>query len=393
MDRNSILGFILIGVILIGWLYFQNKNVPPPPPPDDNKKTEQQIHSDTTKKVQQIDTLKKQVTQDSLSETQPVSEKYGALFGKFEQGEDKIFIVETDKYYAEFSTKGGALIKYEVKGFKTWDGYPVQLLKLEKGGELNLLFTSTEGKLINTKELYFTSAYMPWDKATVSGNNEVKIVYELPVDTGGAKIIKTYTFKNDSYMFEVDISLENSSRFISNFEYQLIWENSLKLTEYRSDGEGSHAEAFAQMGEELEVLDVTGKDEPLKADLNGTTNWVSSRIKYFTVFLIPDGKKADGSYITGTYTELPNKGFEKNYSIALKMLIKNEKTEKYKFNIYLGPVDYEILKSYNMDLQSTMRFSLDFLVRPIAQYAILPFFLFLHQFISCNVACCPVDLC
>jgi YidC/Oxa1 family membrane protein insertase len=183
-------------------------------------------------------------------------------------------------------------------------------------------------------------------------------------------------------MFDIEISLENSSRFISNFEYQLVWENSLKLTEYRSDGEGGHAEAFAEMGEELEVLDVTSKDEPLKTDLNGTTNWVSSRIKYFTVFLIPDGKKADGSYITGTYTELPNKGFEKNYSIALKMLIKNDKSEKYKFNIYLGPVDYEILKSYNMNLQSTMRFSLDFLVRPIAQYAILPFFLFLHQFIS-----------
>jgi YidC/Oxa1 family membrane protein insertase len=383
MDRNSIIGFILIGVILVGWLYFQNKNVPPPPPEDKTK--QEQVQPDTTKSTkttEQIDTVRKQVFEDTSSVQQPVSEKYGALFGKFEQGDEKIFIVETDKYYAEFSTKGGALLKYEVKGFKTWDGYPVQLLKLEKGGELNLLFTSTEGKLINTKELYFTSTYNAWDKANVRGNNELKIVYELPVDTNGAKIIKTYTFKNDSYMFGVEISLENSSRFISNFEYQLVWENSLKLTEYRSDGEGAHAEAFAEMGDELEVLDVTSKDEPLKTDLNGSTNWVSSRIKYFTVFLIPDGKKAEGSYITGTFSELPNKGFEKNYSIALKMLIKNDKSEKYKFNIYLGPVDYEILKSYNMNLQSTMRFSLDFLVRPIAQYAILPFFLFLHQFIS-----------
>ena len=380
MDRNTIVGFVLIGIILMGWLYFQNQNTPPK---QDEKKTEQQLPKDSVKKTEQpqVDTVKKTV-QDTTQKTVPVSEKNGALFGKFETGEDKVAIVETDKYYAEFSTKGGSLIKFEVKGFKTWDGYPVQLLQLQKGGELNILFNSTEGKLINTKHLYFNSSYKAWDKINVRGNEEYKIVYELPIDSNGAKITKTFTFKNDSYMFGVEVGLENSGKYISNFEYQLAWENSLKLTEYRSDGEGSHAQAFAEMGDELEVLDVTAKDEPVKSDLNGQTNWVSSRIKYFTVFLIPVGKKADGSFITGNYYDLPEKGFEKDYSIALKMAVKNDKSERNKFNVYLGPVDYEILKGYDMNLQSTMRFSLDFLVRPIAQYAILPFFLFLHKFIS-----------
>lgn len=388
MDRNSIVGFVLIGVILIGWLYFQNKNTPPV---KDEKKTEQvnqdslkRVQEEQQKKQQQVlqDTVKKNVTGDTSKVTQPVSEKYGALFGKFEKGEDKVIIIETDKYHAEFSTKGGSLIKYEVKGFNTWDGFPVQLLYLDKGGELNVLFNSTEGKLINTKDLYFNSSYKAWERKDVRGNEEFKIVFEMPVDSNGAKITKTFTFKNDTYMFGVEIGLDNSSKYISNYEYQLAWENSLKLTEFRSDGEGGHAQAFAEMGDELEVLDVTAKDEPVKSDLNGQTNWVSSRIKYFTVFLIPDGKKADGSYITGNYFDLPNNGHEKNYSIALKMAIKNDKSEKNKFNVYLGPVDYEILKGYDMNLQSTMRFSLDFLVRPIAQYAILPFFLFLHKFIS-----------
>jgi len=387
MDRNSIIGFVLIGVILIGWLYFQNKNAPPKV---DEKKIEQ-VRTDSLNNLQKQEQQKQQqhvqdsvkkVTADTTKGIQPVSEKYGALFTKFEKGEDKTIIIETDKYHAEFSTKGGALIKYEVKGFLTWDKFPVQLIKLDKGGELNILFNSTEGKLINTKDLYFTSSYQAWERKDVRGNEEFKLVYEMPIDSNGAKITKTYTFKNDSYMFGIEVGLENSNKFISNFEYQLAFENSLKLTEYRSDGEGGHAHAFSEAGGELEVLDVTKKDEPLKSDLNGQTSWVSSRIKYFTVFLIPEGKKADGSYITGTYSDLPNNGHEKDYSIALKMAIKNEKSEKNKFNVYLGPVDYEILKGYDLNLQSTMRFSLDFIVRPIAQYAILPFFLFLHKFIS-----------
>lgn len=63
------------------------------------------------------------------------------------------------------------------------------------------------------------------------------------------------------------------------------------------------------------------------------------------------------------------------------MDIKNDAVEKSSFRILLSPIDYKILKAYDMNLEKTMRFSLDWLVRPIAQYAIIPFFNFLHLFI------------
>lgn len=384
MDKKSILGFVIIGIILMVWLYIQNKNS------NDQQKKKEEISrqvQDSLSKLVPKDTLQKEVKKDTVvsKQNRQVNDslKSGVLFSKFEKGEDKIIRIETDKYYAEFSAKGGSLIKYEVKGFKTWDGYPVQLLYLEKGGELNMLFNSTEGKLINTKDFYFTSAYSPWEKVNLSGKNEYKLIFTLPVDdSSGAKIVKTYTFKNDSYLFGVDIDISNPNKFISNFEYQLIWENSLKLTEYRSDVEGNHAEAFSFMGDELEIVDASKTDQQYKSDLNGNAEWVCSRIKYFCVALIAKDPKSSGTYITGSRSPLPNEGFEENYSIALKMQIKNDKLEKNRFNVYLGPVDYKILKSYNLELEKVMRFSLDFLVRPIAQYLILPVFLFIHNFIS-----------
>lgn len=382
MDKRSILGFVLIGVILITWLYIQNLN-------HQKEQQKQQLiqKQDTVTKVPAKDTLTKIKVvpsgKDTLLADKKDSLKFGTIFSGFTKGEEKIIMIETDKYYAEFSTKGGSLIKFEVKGFNTWDGYPVQLLRLNKGGEINILFTSNDGKLINTKELYFNSSYKPWEKIRLSGNQEFKLTYILPVrDSLGASLIKTLTFKNNSYVFGVDIELHSPGVFLSNFEYQLVWENSVKLTEYRSDMEGGHAEAFSLMGDELEIVDVTSNDEPVKSDLTGKTDWVASRIKYFTVFLIPTVPGANGSYIVATRHNLPDEGFEENYSIALKMPVKNDKFEKYKFNIYVGPVDYEILKSYDIGMERTMRFALDFMVRPIAQYAILPFFLFIHKFIS-----------
>jgi YidC/Oxa1 family membrane protein insertase len=384
MDKRSIFGFVIIGIILMLWLYIQNKNTVE----EQRKKDEITKHTqDSLSKLVPLDTLKKEVKKDTLTTKQTLPEndslKYGVLFTKFEKGEDKIFTVETNMYHAEFSAKGGSLIKYEVKGFKTWDGYPVQLLYLDKGGELNLMFTSTEGKLIDTKDLFFEASYPQWERVNIKGKEEYKLKYSLTVDdSSGAKITKTYTFKNDSYMFGVDIELSNPNRFISNYEYQLIWENSLKLTEYRSDVEGGHAEAFSFMGDELDIVDASKVDQSYKSDLNGNTDWVCSRIKYFCVALVASNHKAAGSYITGSRKHLPDEGYEENYSIALKMQIKNDKVEKNDFNVYLGPVDYNILKSYNLELEKIMRFSLDFLVRPIAQYLILPVFLFIHNFIS-----------
>ncbi len=381
MDKRSIFGFVVIGIILMAWLYFQSQNSKK----DDLKKDQitKQVQ-DSLSKLQTKDTTRKEILKDTTHTKAPVDsvKKVGLLFGAAQTGTPKNIIIETDKYIAEFSSKGGSLVKFEVKGFKTWDGFPVQLVYLDKGGELNLLFTSNEGNLIDTKDLYFNSTYQPWQNVYVKAD-DYKLVYELPVgDSSGAKIVKTFTFRNDSYMFDVDVEMVNSNKFLSNFEYQLAWESSLKLTEYRSDVEGNYAEAFSYSGGELEIVDATKIGEPKKSDLNGNADWVLSRIKYFCVGIVSKDPKATGSYINGIRTALPDNGFEENYSIALKNLVKNDKLEKQSYSIYLGPVDYEILKSYNLNLEKTMRFSLDFIVRPIAQYAILPFFLFLHKFIS-----------
>jgi YidC/Oxa1 family membrane protein insertase len=384
MDKRSIMGFVLIGVILIGWLYFQSMNSNKE---QQKKDLQTKQIQDSLSKLQPKDTVRKEAPKDTaITKIAPKDStgKLGMLFSRNETGTPKNIIIETDKYYAEFSTKGGALIKYEVKGFKTWDGFPVQLVKLDKGGELNLIFTSNDGKMINTKDLYFNASYDPWQRVDLLRNGEFKVVYELPVGdtTVGAKVVKTFTFRNNSYLFDMDVELVNSNKFLANFEYQFAFENSLKLTEYRSDVEGNYAEAFSYMGDELDIVDATKNDEQKKSDLNGNAEWVVSRTKYFCVGLISKGQKATGSYITGLRTVLPENGFEEHYSIALKNTIKNDKNEKQSYSVYIGPVDYEILKSYNVGLEKTMRFSLDFIVRPIAQYAILPFFLFLHKFIS-----------
>lgn len=153
------------------------------------------------------------------------------------------------------------------------------------------------------------------------------------------------------------------------------------MTEFRSDQEVTYEEAFAYMGGELETLDANTENEEFKGDFNGTTDYVSLRTKYFGLFIIPKDRKGDGAYLYGTMELLKDKGSRENYSVAVKMEIKNDALEKSSFMILLTPLDYNILKSYEIDLEKTLRFSLDFMVRPIAQYVILPVLFFMHSVI------------
>ena len=384
MDKKSVIGFVVIGVILIGWMIYTSKMQKPVQPPKQN--TENVVDSNSAK----LNNNKVAVDKKDTITIGNAGDDLGNLFHKNGvpyvtdslKGYEKFITVENEKYKFEFTSYGGAMKKAFIKNFKTWDGKELQLVDWKKERELNLMFTSKEGKLINTKDLVFTQVNTETGPVDVSKQKSYTLKYVLNV--GGdstSKITKIYTFVPDTYEFKVDFEFNNPSKFIADNKYQVVWGSSLNLTEHRSDEEAQFSEAFSYMGGELEQMQPSDFDKEVKFDANGNTDFVSTRNKYFGVFIIPFSRKGDGAYLTGNKMHLPDAGSKGLFSIAVKMDIKNDAIEKSSFKILLSPIDYKILKSYDMNLEKTMRFSLDWLVRPIAQYAIIPFFNFLHMFI------------
>lgn len=386
MDKRSIFGFVLIGVVLMIWLYWNSSSQ------KEMIRDKQRLDSINQKNQTSpplTDTAKTQtispVHSDSLR-NDSMTVKFGSLFSSKAIGnsaqQEKIITVESEKVTMKFSNYGGGLKEYTIKNYDTWDKQPLQLVDWKQGKELHLLFTSKEGRLINTKDLVFESPYSAGQVTDLNTDSTFKLVFTLIAGNDSAdKIIKTYTFHKSIYEFDVDYRFTNPVRFIADNKYQVVWESSLNLTEFRSDQEATYSEAFAYMGGELETLDATKTGEQYKGDFNGTTDYVSLRTKYFGLFIIPMMRKGDGAYLAGFHEALKDNGVRENYSIAVKMEIKNDKVEESSFRILITPLDYNILKSYEQDLEKTMRFSLDFIVRPIAQYVILPVFLLLHKVI------------
>ncbi|MEO8210648.1 MAG: membrane protein insertase YidC [bacterium] len=389
MEKRSILGFVLIGVVLMIWLYWNSSTQQKMVQNNRLKITDSLNSTEQTPNKTKDTGLQKPsaVTSTDSLRNDSLSLKFGSIFSSKAIGSDgtppeKNIIIENERIQMEFSNFGGGIKKYTIKNYQTWDKKPLQLVDWKQNKELHLLFTSKDGVLINTKDLVFESNYPEWQKVDLMKDSSFKLLYTLYVSADSTeKISKIYTFFKDLYEFDVTYELDSPNKFIADNKYQVVWESSLNLTEYRSDQEATFAEAFAYMGGELEKIDATSPGEAYKGDFNGNTDYVSLRNKYFGIFIIPKDKKGDGAYLAGYSEKLKDNGIRENYTIAVKMEIKNDKVDKSTFKILITPLDYNILKSYEQELEKTLRFSLDFIVRPIAQYVILPVLFFLHSII------------
>lgn len=379
MDKQTTFAFIIIGLILVVWLYFNS----PAPQPQQKKKGQ-------TTAVEKKDTSAVKPPLQEKQEAKPVEEP--APFGA-KQLSEKIITIETDLAKIELTNKGAKIRRYFIKKYKTWYhadvkdtnfyNQHVQLVSSKNGGDFNIIFVTKEGKLVNTSSIDFNSTATNYYK--VSSKDSVVINYEFLTNKGKA-IRKNFVFYGDNYASKIDVELENMDDIISSYRYDVVWSSGLVNLEENSVDEANHSNASAYSGDEQVVIDATSAGQKVTKDINGKVDWVAIRNKYFAMILAPANPSSEGgAFFEGNHI-LNQYGSKEIYSASLKMPFKNQKLQKDSFTLYLGPIDYGILKSYGKNFQTVFDFGsffgLKFVIRPISEFILLPLFKFLHGFIS-----------
>jgi YidC/Oxa1 family membrane protein insertase len=174
MDKQSVLGFVLIGLILIVWMWIQTPTNPPPrrsTVDSTSAQAVQPVHRDTLPAPPVAAPQKVTVADTSVA-------ALGRFFAKDAKGTEKVLIVNTDLYTAEITTRGGLIRKWVLHKYLTWDKIPVQLVDFNQGGDFSLLFTSSDGKLIDTKILYFEGDFPAWKTVTLKGDSSFTVDHE-----------------------------------------------------------------------------------------------------------------------------------------------------------------------------------------------------------------------
>ena len=362
MDRNSVIGFALIAAIMIVWLQFMKPE----------QKMELQKAAAPREAVQQSAGNGAPTATPAVTAT----ETLGA-FAQASVGTEQTTTVENELFKATLSSKGATLKSLVLKKHFDVNGKPFNLISSKEKGALSMLFLSNDGKRIDTRDLYFRSLDAKTSE-TVSGKQKLSVSYVLDVDAARS-ITVTYTFTGDSYVVDYGLKLNGFASTIAGNEYQLNWDGGLVYSEKDHKDESANALAGAYLGGGLLKLDASDAKKSYREEESGKAEWIAVRNKYFVSALIPQ-RSTEGVYLQGSKSA----GSEvENYVAALKMAVpagQNVVDDHYR--LYVGPLDYNTVKSLHVNLEKIMDFGWEWLTRPFAEYLILPIFNWMNKYVT-----------
>jgi YidC/Oxa1 family membrane protein insertase len=366
LDKRSIIGFVLISLILTGWLLWMSTN---------------------ERKVNPTET-KTEVSKKAPSSADEAKKKSAATLSSTSTGGQKedFIRIETDLLKIMISTKGGSIARWEMKNYSSWHdknyaGNPVQLIYRGQR-EATISYVNNDGKKVDSKSMHF--AFRNAERSyTLKGNESITItaVHEL---APGSAIVKTFTISGNSYACTAEVELQNMEQFMPQRTYDITWKGGLKFQEQSSVDESNTAIALTSVNGTIDEFDATEYAQPTSVQSAGEIDFIATRTKYFVAAIIPQKKDPNAiAFMEGIKEGAPNEGNIEKYSLAYRNRYKGG-VQKDAFTIYIGPQIYDTLANYGLEkaINFGTFYGVKWLVAPIGEYVILPTLSFLHTFIS-----------
>ncbi len=329
MDRNSIIGLVLIGVILVVFnLFF----LPDAPKKDPNAPQQTVVadstHAETGPAEAQV--LKPVADSNTTAELQAA---FG-VFAPFAAGEQKTFTLENDLIRVTFSNQGGRVSQVELKEYKTSDSLPLVLFYPEDS-RYSYQY-STGNRSVETGNLFF--------QAQVEGN---KIRFLLPFSEG--KFLEhNYTVQDGSYLVNHEVRLAGMEEVLAgNIDYtRLNW--SLTSPRQERDVKDERAKSdiyYKYQNDSPDYLNITKSDNE---SLKNTVKWVSFKQKFFSTTLIATEAFESAEVAGGPYRS-DNKVAD--FKAEMILPLEHKKEESFSFQFYFGPNHYRTLAAMDLGLE------------------------------------------
>ena len=361
MDRNTLTGLVLIGLLLTVFTII-NK-----PSEEELKAQQEKVEKEKLAQSKAKDTLEVRSPQRDVVDTLVSDSKIKQNLTS--SVKDSVFIRSTDKFRIEFSTKGGQISAMYLNDYRSYLDYnnnvKSALCLFKKGDHLTSYSFYDGDKRIQTKNLEFT----------LKNESQNNVVLEAPYKSG--LIRQTYKLKENSYNIDYQVSFVNLND-ISKDNIQLNWKASFLQTEkLLSEQRRVSTICYDENEEGFDYLSETSEDDK---SFENEVNWIAYKQSYFSSFLKPKSsfqKKGTAIKVT-TYDEGSAKDTThiKDFISNLTLNLDKNSNNTASFSWYFGPNDYEILNEYDADYDNVLNFGWG-LFRWINIYAVQPVFNFL----------------
>ncbi|MEE9441995.1 MAG: membrane protein insertase YidC [candidate division Zixibacteria bacterium] len=259
---------------------------------------------------------------------------------------EQLITVRTPLYTLGFTNYGGGLNKITLNEYTYHDGGNVILA--ESSDKVVPDFEDASGGFV-TSRLAFTSNSIDFEIGAGDSPRKITYVYNHP---NGGRITKTYTINADSYDIGFDITIEGIESFGFERDYNLVWGIAIPPTESNLEDDYSYYNAVTMMDEKYEFSDFD--NGRMKEIQPGAADWGGMRTKYFATVMIPKSRQTDGFEAHGTEREqrIGDDNIDvREITTKLTMQIPSSGSISDSFTLFAGPLDYQMLKKYNIGLE------------------------------------------
>jgi len=377
MDKNTIFGFILIALIVLG--YYQVTK------PSDKEIAAQAHYKDSIALVEKKNAELAQtakvgtVTADSVAakdSTKTNADAYGD-FSVSAKGEEKFYTLENNLIKVTLSNKGGRVYSVQLKKFSKRDSLdktsPLILFN-DKENNVGFTLVTNNNRVLNTSELYFE----PVSGITKDAKGNQTLNLKLKT-TNGAYIDFAYTLPPDDYMLSFGIKANgmNSVMPAGTNSLDMQWNSKIRQQERGRKFEDRYsAIEYKFMADDMEKLSESKNDEK---KLTNKVKWVAFKDQFFSSILIADD--ALNSMTLKSTLEAENSGYLKSYSAVMTVPFDPTGKNPTTFRWFFGPNQFKILAGYDNKVKGDDQLKLNKLIPLgwgifgwINQFAIIPMF-------------------
>ncbi len=264
-------------------------------------------------------------------------------------------VVTTPLYEMHFSNRGGGTLeKAYLNGYLKKDSSRVQLVSDNAVGALSNQFIGYDVEDFNTSELLsLCSLGEGRDFDFPVFGRPASFSFELPLE-GGSKIVKTFTFYPDSFHFDLSQQLINFDQVNAGRYFATSWSGGIAPTEKNRKDDLNYSKMYAMIGDDSSPSDYSADDERETEVQTALTTWVGSRSKYFTAILIPQRPVSEFK-MTRYQTPGAIENAEKIFDFDVRdSFDRRSAISESNYRVYVGPLDFDILKGYNLGLGGMM---------------------------------------
>ena len=371
MDKNTITGFVLIGLILFGFTWYQSRQY--------DKQIAYQAQLDSIAAVERAAGMAAESIADSLQASAaeegaaaPVQGKTAiykdSLLNLASGGEERIVTISNDKIEVAFTTKGAQPYSAKVKEYRNYDSTDLYIFR---PGASEMGIGIYAGETINTKDFYFD----------VIEATDSSAAFSLQF-AGGGSIIQRYALSEGSYMMTNTLTFKDMDNVIpKNATFcDFDWALTIPRMEkgYKNEMQYSKVDYYFDGEKKPEEI---GRGRNASKRIENSLEWFAFQQQFFSAIVRPDSRFSSGQVSVEFHSEDDPQRNLMDCGAKMRSGFQISDNVVMVKDFYLGPNHYQTLKSYGRKYEKIIPLG-GWLVGWFTKFVIIPLFNFLHRFIS-----------